>query len=208
MAIRPYNRNQSHAGNHMAAIEYVIVGAYIAVLLLLMVYCAHRYHILYLYFRHKNDGPSEPAAPELLPRVTIQLPVYNELYVVERLIRAAAALEYPKELLDIQILDDSTDETALLARKLTDELQGRGLDITYLHRGQRTGFKAGALEAGLKLAKGECLAIFDADFVPQPDFLKRTVPYFADPRIGMVQTRWGHVNRSYSLLTRVAGHTA
>ena len=168
-----------------------------------MVYCAHRYHILYLYFRYKNDGSSEPAAPELLPRVTIQLPVYNELYVVERLIRAAAALEYPRELLEIQVLDDSTDETSNIARHLADQLRESGHNITYLHRGQRTGYKAGALEAGLRLATGDLIAIFDADFVPQPDFLKRTVPYFADQRIGMVQTRWGHVNRGYSLLTRL-----
>ena len=187
----------------MAAIEYLIVGAYIAVLLLLMVYCIHRYHILYLYFRHKNSPPAEPLPPAHLPRVTIQLPVYNELYVVERLIRAAAALEYPKHLLELQVLDDSTDETAFLARKLTDELQGRGHDITYLHCGQRSGFKAGALEAGLKLAKGDLIAIFDADFVPQPDFLRKTIPYFDDVRTGMVQTRWGHLNRSYNLLTRL-----
>ncbi|MBN2108930.1 MAG: glycosyltransferase family 2 protein [Deltaproteobacteria bacterium] len=187
----------------MAAIEYVIVGAYIAVLLLLMVYCGHRYHILYLYFRHKDDGLSEPAAPERLPRVTIQLPVYNELYVIERLILAAAALEYPRELLEIQVLDDSTDDTSHIARQLADELRDSGYTITYLHRGQRTGYKAGALAAGLSLASGDLIAVFDADFVPQPDFLKRTAPYFADQKTGMVQTRWGHVNRSYSLLTRL-----
>ncbi len=187
----------------MAAIEYLIVGAYIAVLLLLMVYCIHRYHILYLYFRHKNAPPAEPLPPAHLPRVTIQLPVYNELYVVERLMRAAAALEYPQQLLEIQVLDDSTDETSFFARNLTDELLGSGHDITYLHRGQRTGFKAGALEAGLKLAKGDLIAIFDADFVPQPDFLRKTIPYFDDAMTGMVQTRWGHLNRSYNLLTRL-----
>jgi len=183
--------------------DCAIVGAYFTVLLLLMAYCVHRYQILYLYFRHKNDAQPAAALPACLPRVTIQLPVYNELYVVERLIRSAAALDYPKDLLEIQVLDDSTDETSAIARHLADQLRESGHNITYLHRGQRTGFKAGALEAGLRLAAGDLIAIFDADFVPQPDFLKKTVPYFADTQIGMVQTRWGHVNRSYSLLTRL-----
>jgi cellulose synthase/poly-beta-1,6-N-acetylglucosamine synthase-like glycosyltransferase len=187
----------------MILIQYIIVTLYLSVLLLLMAYCAHRYHILYLYFRHKNDARPSCALPVQLPRVTIQLPVYNEMYVVERLILAAAALEYPKDLLEIQLLDDSTDETSAIARHLADQLRERGLNITYLHRGQRTGFKAGALEAGLRLATGELVAIFDADFVPQPDFLKKTVPLFADPQTGMVQTRWGHLNRSYNLLTRL-----
>lgn len=183
--------------------QYTIVALYLSVLLLLMVYCAHRYHILYLYFRHKNDGPGEPAPQAPLPRVTIQLPVYNELYVVERLLRAAAELEYPRELLEIQVLDDSTDETSNMARHLSDQLRECGHTITYVQRGQRTGYKAGALEAGLRLATGDFIAVFDADFVPPRDFLKRTVPYFADQHIGMVQTRWGHMNRSYSLFTRL-----
>lgn len=187
----------------MAAIEYLIVGAYLTVLLLLMVYCMHRYHILYLYFRHKKQRPAAPPLPPQLPKITIQLPVYNELYVVERLIRAAADVEYPKELVEIQVLDDSTDETSVIADAVIAELRGRGHTITYLHRGLRTGFKAGALADGLKLAAGEFIAVFDADFVPQTDFLQRTLPYFADPRTGMVQARWGHVNRSYSLLTRL-----
>jgi cellulose synthase/poly-beta-1,6-N-acetylglucosamine synthase-like glycosyltransferase len=136
------------------------------------------------------------------PRVTIQLPIFNERYVVERLIESVCRFDYPKELFEIQILDDSTDDTVGTARALTQQMKDRGFDIQYIHRDNRTGFKAGALKEGLKAAKGDLVGIFDADFVPHPEFLKETVPYFADPEVGMIQTRWGHINSDYSLLTR------
>jgi cellulose synthase/poly-beta-1,6-N-acetylglucosamine synthase-like glycosyltransferase len=136
------------------------------------------------------------------PRVTIQLPIFNERYVVERVIKSVCRLDYPKELIEIQILDDSTDDTVDIAKRLAIQMRDRGMDIQYRHRANRTGFKAGALREGLKTAKGELAAIFDADFIPQPEFLKETVPYFTDPQIGMLQTRWGHINSNYSLLTR------
>jgi cellulose synthase/poly-beta-1,6-N-acetylglucosamine synthase-like glycosyltransferase len=136
------------------------------------------------------------------PRVTIQLPIFNERYVVERLIKSVSRFDYPKELLEIQIVDDSTDDTVDIAKALAKQMKGQGFDIQYIHRDNRTGFKAGALKEGLKTAKGELVGIFDADFVPHPEFLKETVPYFTDPKTGMLQTRWGHINSDYSLLTR------
>jgi cellulose synthase/poly-beta-1,6-N-acetylglucosamine synthase-like glycosyltransferase len=140
--------------------------------------------------------------PKNWPRVTIQLPVYNERYVVKRLIQSVCRFDYPKELFEIQILDDSTDDTVEIAKAVAGEMRRQGFDIGYIHRDDRTGFKAGALKEGLKYAKGELVGIFDADFIPNPEFLKETVPYFTDPRIGMLQTRWGHINSDYSLLTR------
>ena len=136
------------------------------------------------------------------PRVTIQLPIYNERYVVERLIKSVCRFDYPKDLLEIQILDDSTDDTIDIAKAMAGQMKDRGFNIQYIHREHRTGFKAGALREGLKTAKGELVGIFDADFIPKPDFLKETIPYFVDPAIGMLQTRWGHINSDYSLLTR------
>ena len=153
----------------------------------------------------KNKGkqpvPAEPLGA--LPPVTIQLPIYNEMYVADRLIDAVCRLDYPRELLEIQVLDDSTDETRSVAEQAVRRNAAQGIDITYLHRTNRTGYKAGALEAGMKVAKGDFIAIFDADFIPTPDFLKRTVPFFVDPAIAMVQTRWGHINQDYSLLTKI-----
>ena len=136
------------------------------------------------------------------PQVTIQLPIFNERYVVERLIKSVCRFDYPKELFEIQILDDSTDDTVDIAKAVAAEMTRQGFDIGYIHRDDRTGFKAGALKEGLKYAKGELVGIFDADFIPTPEFLKETVPYFTDPQIGMLQTRWGHINSDYSLLTR------
>ena len=136
------------------------------------------------------------------PRVTIQLPIFNECYVVERLIMSICRLDYPKELLEIQVLDDSTDETVNIAQTLVADMKLQGFDIVYYHRRDRKGYKAGALKEGLKTAKGELIGIFDADFVPYPDFLKGSVPYFRDSKVGMLQTRWGHINSDYSLLTR------
>ena len=159
--------------------------------------------MVYLYYRYQKNKPSPLAKLEHLPRVTIQLPVYNEMYVVKRLISASCALDYPKELLDIQVLDDSSDETSLIAQECVDDFKKQGFDIHYIHRTNRAGFKAGALAGGLKVAKGEYIMVFDADFVPQKDILQRTIHYFSDKSVGMVQTRWSYVNREYSLLTRI-----
>ena len=183
--------------------QLLTLGAYYAVLGLLALYGAHRAFMVRLYYRHRRNAP-RPAKPlEQLPRVTVQLPIYNEVYVVERLIRSVAALDYPRGLLQIQILDDSTDETRDVARATAARLAAEGFDVGYRPRKQRDGFKAGALQAGLADATGEFLLILDADFVPAPDFLRATLPFFADPTVGMVQARWGHLNREFSLLTRI-----
>ena len=187
----------------MILISHLLLAAYLSLIILLSFYGFHRYWILYLYFRYyKWAKPAPvPTLPINLPRVTIQLPVFNERYVVERLIEAASRLDYPKELLEIQVLDDSTDDTTGIVHERVAALRQAGFLIEHLRRLNRTGFKAGALAEGLERARGEYLAIFDADFVPPPDFLKQTLPYFQDPAIGMVQTRWGHLNENYSLLT-------
>jgi cellulose synthase/poly-beta-1,6-N-acetylglucosamine synthase-like glycosyltransferase len=158
---------------------------------------------VYLFFKNRKKLPQPLSTFEKLPQVTVQLPIFNELYVVERLLKSVAALEYPRELLQVQVLDDSTDETTEIAAARVAELQQQGFDIELIHRADRTGFKAGALEHGLKTCKGEYILILDADFVPEPEMLQKTIHYFTDSRIGMIQTRWGHLNRTYSLLTRV-----
>jgi cellulose synthase/poly-beta-1,6-N-acetylglucosamine synthase-like glycosyltransferase len=188
------------------AFDLALLVPYFIVLIILAAYGAHRYWLVYLYYKHKNNKTTEPAAHfnlDALPRVTVQLPIFNEQYVVDRLLDAVCRLEYPKDKLDIQLLDDSTDETVEVARILVDRYAALGHPVTCLHRDNREGFKAGALEAGLKTAKGEFVAIFDADFVPPPDFLMRCIHHFTDPKVGMVQTRWTHINRNYSLLTQV-----
>ncbi len=144
----------------------------------------------------------QSVSPAKWPRVTIQLPIFNERYVVERLITTVCRLNYPRELLEIQVLDDSTDDTVEIARSVVKEMQLEGFNVVYRHRHNREGFKAGALREGMHTAKGELLGIFDADFVPNPDFLSESVPYFMDSKVGMLQTRWGHINSEYSLLTR------
>jgi cellulose synthase/poly-beta-1,6-N-acetylglucosamine synthase-like glycosyltransferase len=159
--------------------------------------------MVYLYYRHQKDKPRLTRRLDPLPRVTIQLPVYNEMYVVRRLITAACNIDYPRELLDIQVLDDSTDETSRIAGECVKEFRQKGYDILYIHRKHRVGFKAGALAEGMKIAKGEFIAIFDADFVPPKDILHKTIHYFVDEKVGMVQTRWTYLNREYSLLSRV-----
>ena len=181
----------------------LLLTLYFAVLTTLAIYGAHRYWMVFLYFRNRDRAPELPGSFERLPRVTVQLPIYNELYVVERLIDSVCGLDYPRALLEIQVLDDSTDETRERARAAVERHRERGIDVRYLHRTDRAGFKAGALAAGLRAARGEILAVFDADFVPEPDFLHRTVHHFVDPGVGMVQARWGHINDSYSLLTRI-----
>jgi cellulose synthase/poly-beta-1,6-N-acetylglucosamine synthase-like glycosyltransferase len=186
----------------------VFLLAYFVVLLLLCAYGVHRAHLVWLCIRFKRqllrgNGAVHQLPPAELPTVTVQLPLYNEATVVERLLDAVARFDYPAERLEIQVLDDSTDETEALARRKVLELCDRGLDAVYLRRSNRSGYKAGALEFGLERAKGELVAIFDADFIPQPDFLRAVVCDFADPKVGMVQTRWGHLNREESLLTSV-----
>ncbi len=182
--------------------ETLVLATYFFVLVILAVYGWHRYYLVYLYMKNKDRHPV-PAGLERLPKVTVQLPIYNEMYVADRLIDAVCQLDYPRELLEIQVLDDSTDETRIVAERAVMRNADNGIDIVYIHRTDRTGYKAGALEAGLKVAKGEFIAIFDADFMPSPDFLAKTVPYFGDDRIAMVQARWGHINQDYSLLTKI-----
>ena len=189
---------------HANAFDLALLVPYFVVLILLAGYGMHRYILVYCYYKHRNNRTTEPVACfRDLPRVTVQLPIFNEQYVVERLIEAICKLDYPKEKLDIQVLDDSTDETARVARGLTERYAALGNPISYHHRTNRHGFKAGALAKGMETAQGEFIAIFDADFTPPEDFLMRTIHHFADPRVGMVQTRWTHINRNYSFLTEV-----
>jgi cellulose synthase/poly-beta-1,6-N-acetylglucosamine synthase-like glycosyltransferase len=187
----------------MTPAETITLVAYFFVLIILAVYGWHRYYLVYLYMRNKDREAK--ACPPLspLPTVTVQLPLYNEMYVADRLIESVARIDYPRDRLEIQVLDDSTDETRSIAEQTVRRLAADGLDIKYLHRTSRVGFKAGALEAGLETARGEFIAIFDADFLPSPDFLTRLLPHFADPGVGMVQARWGHINQDYSLLTKI-----
>jgi cellulose synthase/poly-beta-1,6-N-acetylglucosamine synthase-like glycosyltransferase len=184
--------------------DLALLIPYFIVLIVLAAYGAHRYWLVYLYYKNKKNKTTEPAAHfEDLPRVTVQLPIFNEQYVVDRLLDAVCKLDYPREKLDIQLLDDSTDETVGVARSLVERYIALGHPITYLHRDNREGFKAGALAEGLKSSRGEFVAIFDADFVPPPEFLMKCIHHFTDPKIGMVQTRWTHINRNYSFLTEV-----
>jgi cellulose synthase/poly-beta-1,6-N-acetylglucosamine synthase-like glycosyltransferase len=186
----------------MTLSETLILASYFFVLVILAVYGWHRYYLVFLYMKNKDRQPV-PAGLDLLPTVTIQLPIYNEMYVADRLIDEVCKLDYPRELLEIQVLDDSSDETRTVAEQAVRRNALQGIDITYIHRTDRLGYKAGALDAGMKQARGEYIAIFDADFMPPEDFLRRTVPFFGDPRIAMVQARWGHINQEYSLLTKI-----
>lgn len=187
-------------GNRM---EALIIALYLVVLGILAGYGFHRGHLLYLYWRHRSRAPKPAGRFEELPNVTVQLPMFNEMYVAERLIESVAKIDYPKDKLEIQVLDDSTDETQQIAKDKVDELVARGYDAVYIHRTDRTGYKAGALEAGVKVAKGDYLMVFDADFVPTQSILMDLVHFFTDDKVGMVQARWGHLNRDYSMLTRV-----
>ena len=186
--------------------ETLILVLYFFVLSILAIYGWHRYYLVYLYMKNREKAPDAlppPAPLRDLPRVTIQLPIYNEMYVADRLIDAVCEMDYPRELLEIQVLDDSTDETTDIAELAVRRHAARGFDISYLHRVDRRGYKAGALEAGLRVAKADFIAIFDADFIPPRGFLRQTLPHFAHPKIGMVQARWGHINQDYSLLTKI-----
>lgn len=196
----------------MVIAKYFLLSVYIVALFSLFAYGVNCYFLL-LYYRLKYREALrrqeelsrkfyETLPRKSWPRVTIQLPIYNERYVVERLVIAACQITYPKELLEIQVLDDSTDDCVMIAKSIVAEMRAQGFDIVHITRTERTGYKAGALRDGLASAKGELIGIFDADFVPSTDFLTGTVPYFSDARVGMVQTRWGHLNCDYSLLTR------
>jgi len=188
---------------HVNAFDMMMMIPYFIVLIILAVYGLHRYWLVYDYYKYRKNVPGPPPAVSEWPRVTVQLPIFNERYVIERLVEAVCRFDYPHELLDIQVLDDSTDETCEVARACVERQAAQAMPISYIHRTNREGYKAGALEHGLKTARGEFVAIFDADFIPEPDFLRRTVPYFQDPAIGMAQTRWTYLNRDYSLLTEV-----
>ena len=193
-------------------IQYVWLIIYLFALVSLFTYGMNCYLLMIFYrlkrsqarqeHRRINKNFYDNVSPGDWPTVTIQLPIFNERYVVERLIQSVCNFDYPRELLEIQILDDSTDDTADIAIAMAERMRRRGFDIQYVHREHRTGFKAGALKDGLKKARGELIGIFDADFIPGANFLKETVPYFDDPKIGMLQTRWGHINSDYSMLTR------
>ncbi len=179
-----------------------VVLVYVLALCILFAFGLHG--LVMVYYFHKTKSVRHPQAenPEELPLVTIQLPLYNEMYVVERLFDAVCSMEYPIDKLEIQVLDDSTDDTVHANKSLVDAYAERGYDIKYVHRVNREGYKAGALKHGLDTAKGEFVAIFDADFVPKPDFLHKTIVHFHNPKVGMVQTRWEHLNEEYSFLTR------
>ncbi len=188
-------------------LEYIIIAVYTICLLLIFMYALAQLNLLINYLKHRNKEDNSPKFnfknSEEIPYVTIQLPVYNELYVMERLLNNIAKIEYPLDKLEIQVLDDSTDESIEVTASLVKSIQKEGIDIQHIRRTNRQGFKAGALKEGLTTAKGEFIAIFDADFLPQKDWLYKTIPYFKNLEIGVVQTRWGHINRNYSTLTRI-----
>lgn len=185
-------------------VGYTIFGIYILSLCGVMIYCLMQLHLLMVYWK-KGKGVSsiDDTLPEILPFVTIQLPIFNEQYVVERLIDNIAKLNYPKDRFEIHILDDSTDQTVDISKRKVEEYQHQGYHIELITREKRQGYKAGALKDAMQYAKGELIAIFDADFLPDADFLIKTLPYFKDKEVGVVQTRWEHINESYSLLTRL-----
>lgn len=180
-----------------------LIGLYLGILLCLAVYGFHRSHLVMLFYKFKNRRPQVTTRYKDLPAVTVQLPLFNEMYVAERLLDAVAAVRYPRDRFQIQVLDDSTDETRDICKRKVDALKAEhpDLDIEYIHRVDRTGFKAGALDNGLRTAKGEMVMIFDADFLPQPEVLEQTIHHFSDPQVAVVQCRWEHVNREFSALT-------
>ena len=197
--------DDTFAGIHQLAwFDWALLIPYFGVLAILSVFGLHRFDTIHTYFKHRKKATTEPARRfAQVPRVTIQLPLYNERYVLERLIDETVKMEYPRELLQIQVLDDSTDDTHEFAQSLCERYATIGHPIEYIHRKNRNGFKAGALQEGLKTATGEFVAIFDADFIPPPDFLTRTIHHFADPKVGVVQTRWSYLNRDFNFLTEV-----
>jgi cellulose synthase/poly-beta-1,6-N-acetylglucosamine synthase-like glycosyltransferase len=191
----------------MLLLSYIIVILYSISILLLFFYSLAHFNLLLNYLRSKKRADQsvqfDLSNPNEIPFVTIQLPIYNEKYVMERLLTTIAKMDYPKDRLEIQVLDDSTDDSVVATEILIHKIAKSGLEIHHMRRSNRRGFKAGALKEGMLSAKGEFIAIFDADFVPQKDWLYKTIPYFKDPKIGVVQTRWGHLNRDYSILTKI-----
>ena len=188
-------------------LETIIIIIYTVALLMIFTYALAQLNLLFNYLSSKRKKDTSEkfdfSKSDEIPLVTIQLPVFNEMYVMERLLDNIAKIDYPKDKLEIQVLDDSTDETVESTRKQIESIQKSGLDIKHITRTDRSGFKAGALKEGLKIAKGEYIAIFDSDFLPEEDWLKRTIPYFKNPEIGVVQTRWAHINRNFSVLTKI-----
>ena len=197
--------DDTFAGIHQLGwFDWALLIPYFSILGLLSVYGIHRYHVIHTYFKHRKSQFHIPKSSfDQLPKVTIQLPLYNERYVVERLIEEVSKMDYPHELLQVQVLDDSTDDTHPFTEALVQRYRALGFPIEYHHRTNRHGYKAGALQEGLETATGEFIAIFDADFVPPQDFLMRTIHHFTDPQVGVVQTRWSYLNRSYNFLTEV-----
>lgn len=179
-----------------------LLALYLFVLVVIAIYGVHRYQLVYLYYKHRRNMPRQLACFRTLPKVTVQLPMYNERYVAQRIIETTCEIDYPRDALTIQVLDDSTDETTEIAQRTVAAMRKKGHDVEYIHRTNRDGFKAGALAEGLDRTDAEFICIFDADFVPPPDILTRTVHYFTDENIGMVQARWDHINRDQSLLTK------
>jgi cellulose synthase/poly-beta-1,6-N-acetylglucosamine synthase-like glycosyltransferase len=205
-----WRRNMDPAANPFRGIyqlnsfDLAIMLPYFFVMIILAAYGIHRYALVYNYYKNRKNVPGPPPEIATWPKVTVQLPIYNERYVIDRLVEAVSQFDYPRDLLEIQVLDDSTDQTQQIARDCVDRYRALGLPISYIHRDNREGYKAGALQEGLKSASGEFIAIFDADFIPPADFLRRSVPYFTDQKLAMVQTRWSYINRNYSALTEVA----
>lgn len=181
--------------------QIVLIGYFVS-LSILFIFGLHGFVMMYYHRKYGHNNPVPKKHFDVEPMVTIQLPLYNEMYVVERLINAVCQIDYPKEKMEIQVLDDSTDETTSIVAKLVESKKQLGFDISHIRRGSREGFKAGALKAGLKIAKGEFVAIFDADFIPQKEFLKKTLSFFNDDKVGLVQTRWEHLNGDYSIITK------
>lgn len=185
--------------------DWTILILYFSILTLLAIYGAYRVKQVIDFWRYRRLVPRPDAhySDQELPIITVQLPLFNEMYVVERLLKAVTEIDYPRERIEFQVLDDSTDETIKIAQATVEEYKRAGVDIQYIHRTDRTGFKAGALENGLTTARGELVAIFDADFVPKPDCLRKLVDFFTDPLVGCAQMRWSHINGDYNLLTRL-----
>lgn len=183
--------------------DYVIIPLYFIVLILLSTMGLHRYQILYLYYKHRKDVPQPTSQFTDLPKITVQLPIFNEMHVAARAIDCACAIDYPKDRLEIQVLDDSTDKTTNICREQVAHYQAQGFDIKLLHRENREGFKAGALQAAIAQTDSDFFAIFDADFMPEPSVLKNMIHHFTAPDVGMVQARWSHANREFSTLTQV-----
>ncbi len=187
----------------MTILVYIIFTIYVLALSYIAIFCLMQFHLLFKYYKHRKVVEQAQYSPKEYPFVTVQLPIFNEMYVVERLIDNITQFDYPKDRFEIRVLDDSTDETVDITARKVAEYKAKGFDIVQVRRTDRKGYKAGALKEDMKHAKGEFFAIFDADFLPKKDFLKRTIPHFENPEIGVVQTRWGHINEDYSLITRL-----